>query len=359
MGPAAMELADLGFDHWFQEKEKDLNRHDCQPARVVEVNRDSYIVKSEYGEAAAELTGALLYSLGSSADFPTVGDWVLVQYHNDYALAIIHAVFPRRSFIRRKASGRKIDYQMIAANIDVALIVQSCDCDFNVRRLERYLVMVSEGRIEPVLLLTKSDLVSAGTIDARTSEVRQSNIGCRILTLSNRTGAGQDQVRQLLTQGKTYCLLGSSGVGKTTLVNHLLGEDRFDTRAVREHDGKGRHATARRQLVVLDQGAMLIDTPGMRELGNIGVDGGIDENFSDVLELAGKCRFANCTHTRESGCALLAAMEDGELGEERYRNYLKLLGESEYYQMSYVEKRKKDRAFGQFIKSVKKDMRRK
>ncbi|MFZ2956482.1 MAG: ribosome small subunit-dependent GTPase A [Candidatus Ozemobacteraceae bacterium] len=352
-----MELKDLGFDHWFQDKQEDFQRPDCNVARVIEVNRDSYIVKSENCEVPAEITGSLMFSVESTMNLPAVGDWVLAQYHNDNTFAVIHALFPRKSFLRRKVSGRKIDYQMIASNIDVALIVQSCDFDFNVRRLERYLVMVNEGGIEPVLLLTKSDLISPEIMEQRISEVRQSNIHCKIITLSNKTGFGQDHVHQFLAAGKTYCLLGSSGVGKTTLLNHLLGHDLFETKTVREHDGRGRHATTRRQLIVLPQGAMLIDTPGMRELGNIGANNGIDGSFSDILTLTRSCRFSNCTHTSESGCSLLAAIENGELSEERYRNYLKLLNESEYYNMSYVEKRKKDRKFGQFIKSAKKQIR--
>jgi ribosome biogenesis GTPase len=292
-------------------------------------------------------------------DYPCVGDWALVQYHNSDTFAILHGLFPRKSFLRRKTPGKKIDYQAIAANIDVALIVQSCDFNFNLRRLERYLVMINEGQIEPILLLTKSDLVSPEDLEQRILEVRQSNLHCRVIALSNITGSGLDQVRQLLEAGKTYCLLGSSGVGKTTLLNHLVGRDLFETNTVRAKDGKGRHTTARRQLTVLDQGAMLIDTPGMRELGNIGVSTAIDETFTDIQELSKSCRFTDCTHTTETGCSLLMAIENGELSEERYRSYLKLLKESEYHQMSYVEKRKKDRKFGQFIKSAMKQHKKK
>jgi ribosome biogenesis GTPase len=349
-----MELKDLGFDQWLRDRREELDRPDCTVARITAVNRDSYLVRNENSEVLAELAGSFIFSAESSMDYPCIGDWAFVQYYNSDTFAIIHGLLPRKSFLRRKTPGKRIDYQTIAANIDVALIMQSCDSDFNLRRLERYLVMINEGKIQPILLLTKSDLVSPESVGQRISEVRQSTIHCRLIALSNITGSGLDQVRQLLEPGKTYCLLGSSGVGKTTLLNHLVGRDLFQTNTVRAKDGKGRHTTARRQLTVLHQGAMLIDTPGMRELGNIGVSTAIEETFTDIQGLSEGCRFTDCTHTTEIGCSLLMAIENGELSEERYRSYLKLLKESEYLQLSYVEKRRKDREFGRFIKSAMK-----
>jgi ribosome biogenesis GTPase len=208
-----------------------------------------------------------------------------------------------------------------------------------------------------VLLLTKSDLVSPEELDQGISAVRRANINCRVIALSNTTGSGLDQVRRLLEPGKTYCLLGSSGVGKTTLLNHLVGHDLFETNTVSAKDGRGRHTTTRRQLIVLNQGAMLIDTPGMRELGNIGDSTGIEETFIDIQELSRTCRFIDCTHTAEPGCALLAAIGEEKLSEERYQSYLKLIKESEFNEMSYLEKREKDKKFGQFIKSAKKQLK--
>ena len=349
-----MELKLLGFDNWFEEKRTEAHRPDCAVARVTAVHRDSYLVRNENSEVLAELAGSFLYSAESSTDLPSVGDWALVQYHNADTFALIHGLLPRRSFLRRKTPGKKIDYQMIAVNIDSALIVQACDLDFNLRRLERYLVMVNEGQIEPILLLTKSDLVSPERLEQRIAAVREANIKCTVLPLSSVTGFGVDQVRHLLERGKTYCLVGSSGVGKTTLLNHIIGRDLFETNSVRASDGKGRHTTAQRQLIVLEQGAMMIDTPGMRELGNIGASSGLEESFADIGNLSKECRFANCTHTQEAGCAVLIAIENGTLRADRYQSYLKLMKESEYNELSYVEKRRKDKKFGQFVKTVMK-----
>ncbi len=354
-----MELKTLGFDQWFQKKRAEAQRPDCSVARVTAVHRDSYLVRNEQAEVFAELTGSFSYSAESSSDLPSVGDWALVQYYNNDTFAVIHGLLPRKTFLRRKTPGKKIDYQMIAVNIDAALIVQACDFDFNLRRLERYLVMVNEGHIEPILLLTKSDLVSPEKLEEKISEVRQANIKCKILPLSNVTGFGVDHVRQLLEPGKTYCLVGSSGVGKTTLLNHVVGRDLFETNTVRASDGKGRHTTAQRQLIVLDQGAMLIDTPGMRELGNIGVSSGLEESFADIWELSKGCRFANCTHTQEIGCALLNAIKNGTLSKDRYQSYLKLMKESEYNELSYAEKRRRDRNFGKYIKNAMKQLKKK
>ncbi len=352
-----MKLSDLGFDQWF-EAHVDAIRHEGQDlARVSAVDRNSYIIRNELRELPAELAGKFYFLVESSAELPCVGDWVTVQYHNDDTSAIIHGVLPRRTFLRRKRAGEEVDHQMIAANIDGAFIIQSCHFDFNLPRLNRYLVMAADGHVEPIVILAKTDLISPEELQQKLAAIRQAGITTRVIALSNITGSGFDEFHQLLIPGRTYCLLGSSGVGKTTLINHLLGRDALETQTV-SGTGEGTHTTTRRQLIVLDQGVMFIDTPGMRELGLVGASAGVNKGFEDIIELALACRYADCSHTQEADCAVLAAIANGELSQERYSSYVKLRKESEHYEMSYLDKRKKDKAFGRFMKTAKKSMKR-
>ena len=308
-------------------------------------------MRNALGEISAEISGRFRFELQSAADLPCVGDWVGVQWPVSGGPAIIHDVLPRRTFLRRKCPGRSVDYQMIAANIDAAFIVQGCTVDFNVHRLERYLVMTHAGGIESLVVLSKTDLMPREELDRRIDAIRSAGIAASVLPLSNATGDGLDAIRERLVPARTYCLLGSSGVGKSTLINRLMEREEFATKDV-SATGEGVHTTARRQLRLLEGGAMLIDTPGMRELGLIGADEGVDATFGDVGEFAAQCRFPDCTHVHEPGCAVLAAVESGEMDEDRYRSYLKLRKETEYHDMSYIDKRRKDRAFGRFVKSA-------
>lgn len=350
-----MTFKDLGFSDWFQERAKESRQSGFSLARVVAVHKDNYTVRNEKSEIPAEVTGKLLYGTESNLDLPAVGDWVYVQYFNGNTFAIIQEILPRKTLLKRKAAGKIIEYQPIASNIDTAFIVQSLDHDFNLSRLERYLTMVNETHIKPVMLLSKSDLISAGELEQKISEIISREADSDIIAFSNKTGKGLDDIRNILEKGRTYCLLGSSGVGKTTLINRLIGEDVYATAAVRGKDSKGRHVTARRQLIVLEWGGMIIDTPGMRELGNIGVRTGLDETFSDILSLAQNCHFKDCTHVNEPGCAVVKAVESGELSAQRYQNYLKLRKESAYLEMSYLEKRNRDKKFGKMVKAVLKN----
>ena len=351
-----MELTALGFDDWFEQRSASLLQPGHSVARVTAVDRDAFLVRNQDGETHAELAGKLRFTVESAIDLPCVGDWVCVQRHASGGPAVIHRVVPRKTFLRRKRPGKTVGFQMIAANIDVAFIVQACGSDFNLARLDRYLVMANEGAIEPWIILTKTDLISPEQLEEAIGQVRQARGPNHILAVSNTTGAGLPEFRALLAPGATYCLLGSSGVGKTTLINRLVGRDAFATKAV-SGTGEGVHTTARRQLLLLDGGAMLIDTPGMREVGLLGTSDGLNDTFVEIREHSANCRFADCTHTGEPGCAVLLAVKEGILSEDRYQSYLKLKKETEYHDLSYFEKRRKDRSFGRFIKSAKKSMK--
>jgi len=351
-----MKLIDLGFDPWFEAHVDDMRHEDQCIARVLAVDRNSYLIRDQLREIPAELAGKFYFHVESSVELPCVGDWVTVQYHNDGTSAIIHGVFPRRTFLRRKRAGVEVDHQMIAANIDIAFIVQSCHFDFNLPRMSRYLVMAVDGHVEPIVILAKTDLISHDDLQQKLAAIKQAGITTRVIALSNITGSGFDEFQQVLMSGRTYCLLGSSGVGKSTLINRLIGRNALDTKAV-SGTGEGTHTTARRQLIVLNRGMIFIDTPGMRELGILGASDGINKGFEDIIELSMDCRYTDCSHTQEPDCAVLKAITQGELNEERYSNYMKLRKESEHYEMSYLEKRKKDRAFGRFVKTAKKNMK--
>ncbi len=322
-----MELSDLGLDRWFTELAGEHCQADQRLARVTVVDRGWYTVRNEDGEAAARATGKFLHTTESTSDMPCVGDWVCVQYQDSGNDASIHKVLPRKSFLRRLSAGKDAQYQMIAANIDVAFIVQACNYDFNVPKLERYLVMAGEGQVEPVLVLTKTDLVSAEELAQVIAEIRDGGISAKIIALSNVTGDGVELVEEMMGRGKTYCLLGSSGAGKTSLINQITGDDTLKTGSV-SGSGEGRHITVRRQLIVLEQGALMIDTPGMRGVGVFEASEAMDDSFDDIQELALNCRFNNCRHSKEPGCAVLQAIKDGTLPQERFGNYVKLRKES-------------------------------
>jgi ribosome biogenesis GTPase len=356
-----LNLRDLGLDSWFEEKAEELERGELavpglRIARVTAVDRGRYLVRGEEGEVPAEISGRLSFTAESAFALPAVGDWAAVQYHSSGTAAIIHALLPRRTFLRRKSAGKDVDFQVIAANVDVAFVVQSCDGDFNIRRLERYIVMANEGGIEPRLLLTKIDLLAPGDLERILSEVVRSGIAVPTIALSNLSGEGVDRLEEALLPGKTYCLLGSSGVGKTTILNRLVGSEAFATGPLRRI-GKGKHTTARRQLVLLERGALLVDTPGMRELGVLAAGEGIAASFPDIALLASGCRFADCSHRSEPGCAVLEAVARGEVDEGRYQSYVKLEKEAAFHEMSYVERRAKDRTLGRFYRSVLKAKR--
>lgn len=348
-------LEALGWDNWFEEQ----TRFHCDPtgavARVAAVDRDQLLLLNDTGAFRAKLSGKFMYESASSLELPCVGDWVCVEKSQADQFGLVRGVLGRKTSLRRKAAGKSVKYQMIAANVDFVIIVQSCHYDFNLKRLERYLVMVLDGGATPYVLLTKIDLVGHEVLAAQLAQIKSAGVTGPVLTLSNVTREGVDELKAVLSPGKTYCFVGSSGVGKSTIINDLVGRDVLETKVV-SGTGEGRHTTVRRELILLDNGAMVIDNPGMREFGVIDAEGGIDASYSDIVALSSQCHFRDCTHTNEPGCAVLKALETGEIDAEHYENFVKLKSESEYYQMSSAEKRKKDKDFGRFIKSAKKDL---
>jgi ribosome biogenesis GTPase len=291
------------------------------PARVVVEHRDSYVVQGPDGEHRAAVSGRFRFDAAVAADFPAVGDWVVVERHADAGDGTIHAVLPRRSAFVRRAPGRGVAEQVVAANVDLALVVSSLNRDLNPRRLERYLAVGWESGAAVAVVLSKADLCD--DLEGRRRAIESGAPGVPIVFVSAIDGRGLDELRAMLEPGRTVVLIGSSGVGKSTLVNALAGESLLAVREVRLDDARGRHATTHRQLVRLPGGALILDTPGMRELGLLAEDG-LGEAFVDIDELATACRFSDCTHGSEPGCAVDAAIRVGSLARERLESRRKL-----------------------------------
>ena len=342
-----MGLSELGLDDWFESHASELCGPQQSLARVVAIDRGRILVHDGSGECSAELLGKFFYAADSVAGFPCVGDWVCLEHHDSDSshaegFASIHAILPRKTLLQRKMVGYNEEFQMLASNIDVALIVMSCHYDFHVSKLERFLVMIHEAHIKPVLLFSKTDLIAPDVLQAMIADIRAADIDIEIMAISNTTGDGLDEVRRFIKPKKTYCLLGSSGVGKSTLMNQLIGSETFETQEV-SASGQGKHTTVRRHLLLLKQGAMIIDMPGMRELAVAEVKEGIESSFEDIIELALSCKFSNCTHSNEPDCAIQAALASKELNSDHYKNYLKIQKEARHHkkQTSFVEKRRK------------------
>ncbi len=289
------------------------------PARVVAHHRGLWRLMTEQGEIAGRLSGRFALE-AAPGDHPVVGDWLAISSSDAAADALIHALLPRKSAFKRRAPAGGV--QIVAANVDVALLVAALNKDLNPRRLERYLVAARDSGAEAVIVLTKADLSADAAGEAgRIAEIAG---GAPVVTLSARTGEGLEDLSRWLEPGITAALFGSSGAGKSTLLNALAGRVLMDTCAIRESDDRGRHTTTHRELFRLPGGALLVDTPGMRELGLLADDDALDASFEDVTALFGNCRFGNCTHANEPGCAILAALEEGGLSGERWQAYLKL-----------------------------------
>lgn len=312
-------------------------------ARISVQHKELYMVITEYGELRAELAGRLQFLGSGNGDYPAVGDWVMVdRLDNDGGHAIIQQRLRRSSVLTRRAAGTAHDSQVIAANIDVVFICMALNHDYNLRRLERYLSLVWDSGAKPVVVLTKSDLCAG--LSSRLSEVSSVAIGVDVLVTTAREEAGYAGISPYLSAGTTVAFIGSSGVGKSTLINCLLGREALATGDIRADD-RGRHTTTHRQLLLVPGGGIVIDTPGMRELQLESAD--LAVSFADIEELAGHCRFRDCAHDREPGCAVQAAVREGILSAGRLQNYVKLQHELSYQGLNsrQLEQEKINRMF--------------
>jgi ribosome biogenesis GTPase len=348
------ELRDLGFEKFFQRGKKTEQSY----ARIIRQDRDRYIVQHTRGTNEAEVTGKLRFTAENQVDLPVVGDWVILDIMDD-KMALIHEVLPRKSILERKAVHTLGEKQVIAANIDVALIMIAVDRDFNLNRIERYISIVNSGRIKPVVLLSKSDILDPKIIRDRVFTVRDRIKLPEVYAFSNYTGEGLKNIRDLFKRGITYCLLGSSGVGKSTLINTLEGRKKMKTSSLSRSTAKGKHTTTFRELRILKTGGLLIDTPGLREIGLVDNLRGVGMTFEEIESLAANCKFNDCTHTNEPGCAVQRAIQNGEMDQEVLDHYKKLEREVRHFASSVAEKRKKDRETGKLYKQILKEKKKK
>ena len=350
-----MKLTDFGYNDKLEKFRNEHNLKDFEIGRVISEHKERYVVKTEKGEFESEITGNLRFSAKGREDFPAVGDWVaLTIYDSDFS--IIHKILPRLSIISRQAVGQFGEIQIIATNIDYALLVQAADRDFNINRLERYLTICNSSNVSPIIIISKIDLIS----EDRTSEILV-KIKARIkdvpiIAISNESQDGYDKVKTIIEKGKTYCMLGSSGVGKSTLINNLSGKSIMRTDSISHSTNKGRHVTSHRELIMLENGGILVDNPGMREVGITDTTNGLEITFDLIIRLSQNCKFKDCTHTNEKGCSVLEAVEKGEIDKASYENYLKIEREKAHFESTIAEKRKKDKEFGKMVKNFKKDM---
>ena len=353
-----MTLEDLGYNDKLEKLRNENNLKEFEIGRVISEHKERYIVKTEKGEFEAEITGNLRFTAKSREDFPAVGDWVAITiYDSDFS--IIHSILPRFSVISRQDVSKFGEIQIIATNIDYALLVQAADRDFNINRLERYLTICNSSKVSPIIVLTKIDLIDEQQTLEILEKIKARIHHVPIIAISNETQDGYDKIKTIIEKGKTYCMLGSSGVGKSTLLNNLSGKSKMRTGKINQHTNKGKHVTSHRELIILENGGILIDNPGMREVGIADATSGLEITFDMITKLSQHCKFKDCTHTNEIGCAVVEAVEKGEIDSASYENYLKLEREKAHFESSVVERRKKDKEFGKLVKHYKRDINRK
>jgi ribosome biogenesis GTPase len=361
MDTTEIKIEDLGWDAFFKSERAELKLADFPVARVIAQYKGAYKVKNEDGEFLAKITGKQIFQAKSQEDYPAVGDWVVVSELNNEQ-AVIQAVLPRKSIIKRRfgdknRAGEKNDIQIIATNIDVAFIVESVGRDYNINRFERYMAVIKDGGIRPAIIVNKIDLISNEELDFKLEEIKNRLGNMDVIPTSTVNNEGLDKLKNYIKKGKTYCFLGSSGVGKSSLINKLLGKEDIKTGDISSYSDRGKHITTNREMYFMESGGILIDNPGIREVGMADVGAGVDSLFNEIARLAEKCKYADCAHIHEPGCEVLTALEDGRLDKDRYSNYVSLKKETEYVDMSQSEKREKNRSFGKFIKNAKKELK--
>lgn len=355
------KIEDLGYDMFFESNRTKLGLDNFAIARVIAEYRGAYKVKNISGEYLAKITGKQMFKALSREDYPAVGDWVAIAELGNKQ-AVINKILPRKTIIKRKygdknKTGEKNETQIIATNIDTAFIVQSFGRDYNLNRFERYFAIIKDTNITPAIIINKIDLISKEELDSKLEEIKSRMGNIDIIPTSAVSNEGLEKLKNYIKKGKTYCFLGSSGVGKSSLINMLLGKNTIKTENVSLYSNRGKHVTTNRETYFLDNGGIVIDNPGIREVGITDVSAGVDSLFDEITALAEKCKYSDCTHIHEPGCAVLVALEDGELDEERYSNYIGLKKETKYFEMSDSEKREKNRSFGKFIKRAKKELK--
>ncbi|MDY0198528.1 MAG: ribosome small subunit-dependent GTPase A [Tenuifilaceae bacterium] len=350
-----MKLEDLGYNNRLEKFRIEQKLESFEIGRIISEHKERYIVKTATTEFESEITGNMRFSANSREDYPAVGDWVALTTH-DSNFAVIHKILPRFSIIKRQAVGQFGEIQIIATNIDYAFLVQAADRDFNINRLERYMTICYSSNVSPIILLSKTDLIDEQQIYEILESIKLRIKDVPIIALSNETQNGYEAIKRIIEKGKTYCMLGSSGVGKSTLLNNLSGRSIMRTDAISQSTNKGRHVTSHRELVVLENGGILIDNPGMREVGIADTTTGLETTFDMIVSLSQKCKYKDCTHTNGIGCSVLEAVEKGEIEKSTYENYLRLEREKAHFESTVEERRKNDKAFGKMIKNYKKDM---
>jgi ribosome biogenesis GTPase / thiamine phosphate phosphatase len=358
----SMTLKDLGYDDFFESERVARGSEGVRVARVIAQLRGGYRVKDADGEYIAKVTGKWMHAASSREDYPAVGDWVELS---DVAggQAVIQQILPRKTVIRRKSVGKgngyegKSDVQIIATNVDTAFIVEAVDRDYSLNRMERYFAIARDGGVRPAVILNKIDLIPAEEREVKIAEIRERFGDIDVMMTSSVSGEGVDAVREYIEIRKTYCFLGSSGVGKSSLINHLLESDGIRTDSIGSHSGRGKHVTTAREMYFLANGGIVIDNPGVREVGMTDTAAGIEESFDEITVLATECRFTDCAHTHEPGCAVLAALDSGTIDRDKYENYLRLRKEVDFFGLTAAQKRSKDRQFGKFIDTAKKGLK--